>query len=76
MAKGFVDRNFLWQSPALDIACQDLANFSNDVFIADQAGCFGSKKFRALVQNTFAAIGKEARAGDQGVVDFGRSSVA
>ena len=76
MAKGLVDRDFLWRLAAFDLACEDLTDFGNDVFIADQARRLGSQKLRALVQNTFTAIGKETRAEDQGVVDFGRSRVA
>lgn len=76
MAQRLVDGDFVCRAAAFDFACEDFSDFSCDVIVSDQAGFFGSEEFGALAEDSFAAVGDEARTDDEVVVDFDRAGVA
>jgi hypothetical protein len=71
VADGFVDGDFGGGSAAWNFAGEDLADFGGDVGVGNEAGGFGAEELSALCQDAFAAVGDEAGANDQVVIDFG-----
>ena len=45
-------------------AGEHFSDFGEDVVVVDEAGVSGAEEFCALIQDAFAAVGEEARAGD------------
>src|SRR5580698_1934259 len=73
MSQGFIDRDFRRGSPTDDSARENLADLSDNMRVVDHPRLFRPQELRSLAQHTFAAVGNEARSGNEFGIDFDRT---
>jgi len=71
MTEGFVDGDFFGGATAFAVAGEDLADLGGDVGVVDEAGGSGAEELGTVGEDAGAAVGDEAGADDEIVVDFG-----